>query len=322
MGGGGEDRDWIAAALARRGSLVETDAWRVLHRGEHPERDCAVERYRDWLSLQAYEETEAPDVLRDGYRGLVEGLLRETGCRGCLVRFANRNPHQRKLVRDAYWVGSPPDGRFVIVENALRFEIELAPERHPGLFLDQRETRQRVRAAAAGLRVANLFAYTCSFSVAAAVGGAREVVSIDLAAGCLDTGRRNLAANLGAAGCSTALLREDVRKWLERQLRRVDRDGEASCFDLVICDPPVFAAGGKRGRVFSVDAEWGGLIRGVAGILRQGGIAVFANNHRSAGGQFYEAPLRDHFAVVDPLPLPVDFEIAGPPHSRTWWCRL
>ncbi len=313
--------EWIAEAVARRGKLASTDAWRVLHRGECPERDCAVERFGDWLSLQAYEEDERIELLRDRYRGWVDGLMQATGCEGCLVRFANRNPHQRRLVRDHYWVGTRPEAGVTVEEGGLRFEIELAPERHPGLFLDQRETRQRVRAAAAGLRVANLFAYTCSFSVAAVAGGAREVVSVDLAAGCLETGKRNLALNRLRKEIPASFIREDVRKWLERQQRRIERDGDPARFDLAICDPPVFAAGNKRGRAFSVEAEWPGLVAGVAGILSREGEAVFANNHRGADGRVYESVLRERFREVERLPLPVDFRAPGPPHSRTWWCR-
>src|SRR2546429_52057 len=76
---------------------------------------------------------------------------------------------------------------------AMRFASSTAQA--TGLFLDQRDTRLHVRACSKGVEVLNLFAYTCAFSVHAALGGARRVTSVDSSRAALSRGRENMSAS-------------------------------------------------------------------------------------------------------------------------------
>lgn len=136
------------------------------------------------------------------------------------------------------------------LEEGLRFAVD---PRHGGLdpllFLDLRAGRRRVRAIASGRRVLNLFAYTCGLGVAAAAGGAREIVNVDFARSALTYGAINAVLN-DIRGPRFRLVHEDVFP-VVRQLaglpvkgrgaRRAFLSVPARRFDLVMLDPPRWA---------------------------------------------------------------------------------
>ena len=218
-------------------------------------------------------------------------------------------------------MGQPPPEIFPVHEHGLHYAIDLVRTQHTGLFLDQRDTRRRLALAAAGARVANLFAFTCSFSVVAAAAGCEVVFSVDTAKACLETGKTNFARNRLDDGGRGKFIREDARKWLDRQLRRRDqRPGEFKPLDLVVCDPPVFA-GSKSARFDLVEA-WPRLAAAAAGLLGPDGQALFANNHRGGDHRRYREQLAEHFSEVEDLRPPLDFPVlpGAEPHVRMFWC--
>lgn len=307
----------------RAGLEAVTDAYRLVHRDEVGA--FSVDRYGDWLLVTGYDESLSSKSLLNK----IGAELREIPCRGGIVRTNWRDPHHRKLFSDAVAFGESAPETFTVTENGLRFEISLNDAQHTGLFLDQRESRRRVAEISSGKRVANLFAFTCSFSVAAATAGAEVVFSVDLAAGCLERGKRNFKLN-GLDGGRGKFVKEDVRKWLARQVRRKEADPETfPAWDLIICDPPVFAAAPKKGNAFSVETEWPVLAEQIRAILANDGVALFANNHRGGDDGFYFSTLKDRFSTVTAQPLPVDFILRqnsgqatlGNPHARTYWCK-
>lgn len=305
--------DWIAAV---------SDAWRAVHREEIGGLPVTVDVYGDWFDAVWYvEETTASEAAHI-LEPLLERVSEVCGCRGGTVRVHRRNPHQSALVADLAVVGYPPPDRFVVTEHGLRYEISLTRTQHTGLFLDQRDTRRRVAALAAGLRVANLFAYTCSFSVAAAAAGAEVVFSVDTAKPCLTTGRLNFELNGLTAGGRGKFVQEDARRWLQRQQRKKEIDaGGFHPLDLVICDPPVFASA-KDGGSFALEKEWSALAHGAADLLAADGCAVFANNHMGGDHDVYQHQLEEVFAGVIELKAPLDFpqSPSTPAQVRTFWC--
>jgi 23S rRNA (cytosine1962-C5)-methyltransferase len=141
----------------------------------------------------------------------------------------------------------------VVEENGMRFGLDFAAGYSAGLFIDQRANRALVRRDA-GRRVLNTFAYTCSFSVAAALAGA-ETVSIDLSKKSLDRGRENFALNgLDATGENRhRFYADDVLDVLPHLARK----GET--FDTIILDPPTFSRGHK-GRKFQAEHDLEALL--------------------------------------------------------------
>lgn len=138
----------------------------------------------------------------------------------------------------------------VVAENGMRFGLDFAAGYSVGLFLDQRANRALLRGSGAR-RVLNTFAYTCSFSVAAALGGA-ETVSVDLSKKSLDRGRENFRLN-GLDPAAHRFSPDDVLELLPRFARKGER------FDAIILDPPTFSRG-HEGRRFQAEADFEELL--------------------------------------------------------------
>ena len=132
-------------------------------------------------------------------------------------------------------VGAAPDGEIEVVENGLRFGVDLVHGQKGGLFLDQRDNRALVRTLAEGRSVLNLFGYTGGFSIYAAAGGARATVTVDAAAPAIAAARRNFARN-GLAVDGARFVAGDAFAFLEQAAAAGER------FDVVISDPPSFAS--------------------------------------------------------------------------------
>lgn len=145
---------------------------------------------------------------------------------------------------------SNSSSRTIVMERGLRYEIDFSGGYSVGFFIDQRENRSFVRKATPE-RVLNCFAYTCSFSVAAASAGARTV-SVDLSQKSLERGRQNFALNnLPATGHQ--FIADDVSEVLPRLARKGEK------FDLILLDPPTFSRS-HRGKAFKVQSNFESLL--------------------------------------------------------------
>ena len=296
------------------------DCCRLIHRGE---MDISIDKYGEYLCITGYDETLSAQNILDQCGDIPQLLCAASDCRGGVVKTNRRDPHKRTLFADMVSFGETSPDPFYVEEHGVQFEVGLNGSQHVGLFLDQRDSRRRIAMRAQDARMANLFAFTCSFSIHAIACGAREVISVDLAGGCLNRGRRNLERNgLKERGISR-FIKDDVRKWLGRQVRKKQqKPDEFESFDLVVCDPPVFAMGGK-GKRFQVEKEWAGLVRDVATILSTDGVALFANNHRAGKEKKYFELLQGVFHRVTRLNPPLDFPVqkGHPAHVRIYWCE-
>ncbi len=315
----------VTVAMERRLPLLAsiTNAMRLVHRGEVQGKPFSIDLFDRYLCVTGYDEDLASKKLRASLSATLENLSQELGCLGAVIRTNRRDPHRRKLFSDVVSWGEEAPPSFWVEEHALRFQVALNDAQHVGLFLDQRDSRQRIWKLAHGKRVANLFAFTCSFSVFAVQAGAEVAFSVDLAGGCLERGKANFSANSLDQGGNAKFIREDVRKWLARQIRKKEADPTAFApWDIIICDPPVFASAGK-GATFSVEKEWRGLGRQASALLAPGGLALFANNHSTGNPKKYLHELQEAFARVTPLRPPLDFPIQAnqPEHVRIFWCE-
>jgi len=122
-----------------------------------------------------------------------------------------------------------------VLENQLKFQIDLNKNRNTGLFLDMKNGRSWIQNHSKGKRVLNLFAYTCGFSVAAISGEARSVFNIDMSSPSLNIGRENHRLN------NQSLRNVRFEKLnIFKSLGRIKKHGR---YDLLICDPPTFQKG-------------------------------------------------------------------------------
>ena len=160
-----------------------------------------------------------------------------------------------------------------VEEAGLKFWVNLTDYLDTGLFLDHRITRGMVRDMAAGKRVLNLFAYTGSFSVYAAAGGAEEVVTVDMSQTYLQWAGRNMAANGFVDKGRYRYEREDILEWLPGPL--------VGYFDIVIMDPPTFSNSKKMRQFLDIQRDHVSLINRASRVLKPGGMMFFSNNFRA-----------------------------------------
>jgi 23S rRNA (cytosine1962-C5)-methyltransferase len=123
---------------------------------------------------------------------------------------------------------------FPILENSLKFKVNLETGHKTGFYLDQRDNRLRVRTLAEGRDVLDCFCYTGGFSVNALAGGAKSVLSVDASAEAMALCRENVALN-----ALRATLHSTLPGDVFQLLRKFRNEGKS--FDMIILDPPKFA---------------------------------------------------------------------------------
>lgn len=155
------------------------------------------------------------------------------------------------------------------MERTLRYGIDFEAGYSVGLFIDQRENRRFVREVGPG-SLLNCFAYTCSFSVAAATVGARTV-NIDLSKKSLARGRENFALNSLLATNDHRFLADDVMEVLPRLARKGEK------FDVIILDPPTFSRS-HRGKAFQVEQDFEKLLMAALEVAERDGKILLSTN--------------------------------------------
>ncbi len=201
---------------------------------------------------------------------------------------------------------------FVVHEGGHRFLVNLTDYLDTGLFLDHRETRALVQRMAHGKRVLNLFAYTGSFSVYAAAGGAHSTVTMDLSTTYVDWAGRNFALNQMDER-QNRLIRAEVLSYL-RDPRSIP--AAAGPFDLIVLDPPTFSNSKKMAGTLDVLRDHPLLIEQALALLAPGGAIVFSCNHRRFALRADEVPSA-RFHDLSEQTLPRDFH-----DPRTHRCFL
>ena len=279
-----DDAFWagrIRRALGLRRELVHgTTGYRLVHGENDGLPGVVVDRYDRFAVLKLYSAGLTP------HRGrIVEALRSEVPD---LAGIFGRDEVPRDEESDdarpqgrVLWGAAPPE-RIEIDEHGMRLLVDVRLGQKTGLFLDQRDNRRLVREMAAGRGDAlNLFGYTGGFSVAAALGGASHVVTIDVDKDAIALARENFRVN-GLDPADHAFASEDAFEIL----RRYRADGRR--FDLVVCDPPAFAKSQKA--VEGALAGYAALNRAALQVLAPGGILVTAScSARVSAEQFADA---------------------------------
>ena len=309
----------------------ETDAFRCVHGAADREQGRYRDRLGAWMLLEgevAPSEEEAGALLGSGEGSPgVEGVYFKR-----LLRQVRKVPAAEASPQ--LLSGTEAPERFPVHENGVTFELSMAEGYSVGLFLDQRDNRRRLLQGhvAAGFRlyqeearvpeVLNCFAYTCAFSVCAALGGARTT-SLDLSRKYLDWGRRNFQLN-GLDPAGHDFIYGDVFDWLKRLGKK------ARQFDLLILDPPTFSRSREHGD-FRSETDYGRLVSLALPLLRPAGVLLASTNTSRLMVEAFIGQV--HTAVAEAgrrieqehyVPQPPDFPVTReePAHLKTLWLRL
>lgn len=165
----------------------------------------------------------------------------------------------------------PTGDVFSVQEGQAKLHINMWQYLDTGLFLDHRPVRLMIADLAKDKRFLNLFCYTATASVHAAMAGARYTVSVDMSNTYLNWARKNYALN-GLSESRNRLEQADCLQWLE------DNDQQ---FDLILLDPPSFSNSKRMEDVLDVQRDHVGMINNAMRSLAEGGTLIFSNNLRS-----------------------------------------
>lgn len=189
---------------------------------------------------------------------------------------------------------------FTVLEYGAKFRVNLEDYLDTGLFLDHRETRQIVASISSGKRLLNLFAYTCSFSVHAALAGAAFTKSVDMSNTYTDWGRSNFLLNAIPLK-NNLIVRDDCLKFLDEE---PEEDKEK--YDIIVIDPPTISRSKKMDQMFDIQADYISLISKALKLLSKDGVIFFSTNSRKFSfdeTQFPECFIQD----ISKKTIPIDF---------------
>jgi len=278
----------LDAAWRRRASLFEArevTAYRLLDGAGDGVPGVSLDRYGPAAVMNVYEDAHLSQIAVTTAARLTLDLLAPVGLEAVYVkpfardrsRLGGRSPDESRA--SVPRAGRPQPESLVVQEYRSRFEVRLYDGHSTGLFLDHREHR-RALSERSPARVLNLFAYTCAFAVPLASAGAR-VTNVDVSARYLEWGKRNLALNR-LAPSAARFFRMDAFEFLAYAARHREER-----FDLVILDPPTFAAGDRRRGVKPWKAldDYPTLVRAVVRVLAPGGSIFAASNTRELAGK-------------------------------------
>jgi 23S rRNA (guanine2445-N2)-methyltransferase / 23S rRNA (guanine2069-N7)-methyltransferase len=270
------------------------DCYRV-YDADIPEYNVAVDRYPDKAVVHVFQkERDAQDEratqrVQDVLLTLPEALGIEA--KDMVVKVRRKHDQGDQYARIAQ-----QEAEMTVGEGALRFIVNLEDRIDTGLFLDHREVRAYAREHCAGKRMLNLFAYTCSVSVAAAVGGAKQTTSVDLSNTYLDWGKRNFEAN-GIDPAKHRFFKNDATRWIERN---------RSPFDWIFINPPTFSRSKMSKGAFNIHKDHKTLIEHSMRSLDEKGELLFTTHAR---GFELDAAIQKRFQVKDATRqlVPADF---------------
>ena len=231
----------LSQSVANFFSLVQPEAHRIFHgRGQLFEglEHLSVDWYSPVVLITTYEEIDDIEKLTDAiiqhdtHSQIESVMLQYRKRRGTPTQCLYKNPINHCIV----------------AENGLKYEVQPGVNQNAGLFLDMRPLRHWLSRNSKGKNVLNLFAYTCSLSVAALASGARQVVNVDMSKPSINWGSRNHALN----GQDTRSIKS-VPHNLFRSWGKIKHFGR---YDTIIIDPPTRQKGS-----FDVEKNYGTVLK-------------------------------------------------------------
>ena len=277
---------WEAALQRRQQLLSDESCLRLLHTED---TDLRLDRFGDVCWGYWYYPQDPSPSLHLQLDALCQCVA---PTRWHLHGMSDRgkDPHQRR-----HWCSAHAPAHWIASEAPLQLALYADRGQSPGLFLDQRRNRRWVRDHSAGRRIANLFAYTGAFGIAAAAGGATEVEQVDVSRRYLKWAEEN--ARLNGVSDSITHAAVDSRLFLRGCHKRGRR------FDGIICDPPSFARGRRRGEPsFRIIDDLPDLVRSALDVLSEDGWLLVTSNHEGWSHDQMEASLNQLRPVhIDPI---------------------
>ncbi|MBY5991588.1 bifunctional 23S rRNA (guanine(2069)-N(7))-methyltransferase RlmK/23S rRNA (guanine(2445)-N(2))-methyltransferase RlmL [Ferrimonas balearica] len=244
------------------------DSYRV-YDADLPEYNVAIDRYQDWVVVQEYAPPKSVPEHKARQR-LIDVLLN-------LPEVLEVDPSQivvkerkQQKGKEQYEKLDQSHNELKVEEYGARFLVNLTDYLDTGLFLDHRLARRYIQEHSQGKRFLNLFAYTGSASVHAALGGARATTTVDMSKTYLRWAQDNFALNR-LKGREHRFVHADCLAWLSECQEQ---------FDFIFIDPPTFSNSKRMEQSFDVQRDHLWLLTQLKRMLAPGGEILFSNNKR------------------------------------------
>lgn len=257
-------------------NLVKTNKWLKnqntncyrIYDADLPEYNVAVDRYADYLVIQEYSAPkDVPE--HKAKRRVQEVMMALPQVTGIDPNKIILKVREQQKGSNQYQKVSERKETIEVFENGAKFQVNLYDYLDTGLFLDHRVTRQLFQKKSKFKDVLNLFAYTGSVSVHAALGGAKSVTTVDMSNTYIDWAKENFKIN-NLRG-AYEFIQADCLTWLNRH------NGK---YDLMFIDPPSFSNSKRMEGTWDVQRDHITLLTDALTCLNPGGEIVFSNNLR------------------------------------------
>ena len=276
--------------------IQNTNCYRI-YDADLPEYNVAVDRYAGYLVVQEYSAPkDVPE--HKAKRRVQEVMLALPQVTGINSNKIILKVREQQKGTNQYQKVSQRKETIEVFENGARFQVNLYDYLDTGLFLDHRVTRQLFQQKSKSKDVLNLFAYTGSFSVHAALGGAKSVTTVDMSNTYIDWAKENFKINKLTGAYE--FIQADCLTWLKRH------NGK---YDLMFIDPPSFSNSKRMEGTWDVQRDHIALITDALTCLNTGGEILFSNNLRQF--KLDEVALKEIGLSIEDISkqtLPEDFQ--------------
>lgn len=284
----------------RRNAFNDRTALRLSHHEVIGE--LTIDYYAGYLLLTAYRDHDDTQLRRLGEHFTQQLMRLDQPVKGVIRKDRPDNLSHKQVDQEGVvLLGDRPPAKFEVSEGPCRYWVSFEDAGFgTGLFLDMYHGRQYVRKIAADHpRVLNLFSYTGPFSIAAAVGGATQVVEVDTSGKWLGWSQDNRELNQITDDTTV------IRSRKNDAVKYVSKLDDAS-FDLIVCDPPSYA-NPKRGKRFTVQSGYREMMPHFERVLDRHGIVLACCNHAQTAKDRFRSWFGGRLQFKQWIDIPVDF---------------
>lgn len=282
--------------LRKEAKRAQTTAYRV-YDADLPEFAVAVDLYNDQIHVQEYQAPKSvpEDKAQQRLFWAMEQIAMVFECSADDIHLKQRAKQKGK---SQYNSVSQSKVTTVVEEGEAKVEVNLSDYLDTGLFLDHRVVRQWLHKNTSGKSLLNLFSYTATASLQAALGGA-DTTSVDLSNTYLNWAKDNFSLN-GLLTNRHRFIQADVLQWLADLPESVK-------YDVIFVDPPTFSNSKRMDHVFDVQRDHGDMLAKLSLHVKNSGQIIFSNNYRRFK---LDETLSDIFNIEDitSWSIPFDFK--------------
>lgn len=256
-----------------------------LYDADIPEYAVAIDVYEDYIHVQEYlaPKTISPQAAQKRMMEVYRVLLKFFATDEDKISIKQRSRQRGKA---QYTKSNHPSLAVNVHEGRATFKVELGHYLDTGLFLDHRWIRQKIYSQAKGMRFLNLFCYTATASVHAALGGAETTYSVDLSKTYIEWSKENFRLNKIPLR-QHHFIQEDCFSFLKKNKQR---------FDMIFLDPPTFSNSKRMQGTLDIQRDHPALIRLAMRSLSPQGVLYFSNNFQKFK---IDPQVGESFAVKD-----------------------